>query len=224
MEAMARVLTDSGHPLTIKSVEVTVAAPVSASLNIVNGTNGDITFTSIKGEDIGNATTVTLTSSTNAASVSLSGYDIGVDLFVDGTNGIDTTASNVKTLVEANTNITALVSIATNTAGVMAAAAEASLAGGDDNLDVVVDKNLAAVSLIRNSVGSLTLDMSDYHFGDFQGAIVDVSGTSTSSGVCKVEVSPVDSDTFALRMYNYSGALVDVAAAGKMRLKLLDLK
>lgn len=200
------------------------AAPVSASLAVQNGTNGKLTLTSVRGEDIGNATAITFTMSTNAASVSLSGYSITVDLHKDGTNAFsDTTASNVKTLLEANTNITQLVSVATNTAGIMATATKAFLTGGDDKLTLVTE--CPAVTLTRDFKGIYSVDFSDasLKLTDFVGPVVaDVSSDSaTASGVAKVEVTQeAAKNTFSVKFFDYAGAATDVATASKMHLVL----
>lgn len=208
---VAQVITER---LELVCPEVNIsfsAAPVYATLNIVNGTNGDITLTSKKGEDIGNATTVTLAMTTNAAAVSLSGYDISVNLHKDGTNAYsDTTASNVKTLVEANSNIAALVSVTTNTAGIMAAAAKASLADGDDKL--TISSTGSVTSFVHDGTGAFTLTLGQPLKAFAHGALA-VHGTAALSNVAKVECVKVDEDTLTVRLADYAGALVDPTAA-----------
>ena len=209
--------------LTAIPVDFTMGVPVAASLEIKNGSTSTLTLTSIKGEDIGNATTVTATSSTNAAAVAITGYDIVIGLHVDGTNGIDTKVSDVKTLLEANTNITAIVTAATTKDGVMAASTKASLAGGDDKL---VDADAGKVcTLVRDLKGSYTLTLNDqfdaYHHVATMGT---VSGTAGSSGVGKVECTRTDADTFVIRMTDYAAAATDVTAASQLKLAILVSK
>jgi hypothetical protein len=210
---VAQVLTDR-FELVCPEVEVAIGgAPTFASLNVKNGTNGDITFTSLRGEDIGNATTVTFTMSTNAASIALSGYDISVDLHKDGTNSFsDTTASNVKSLVAGDTNIAALVSVTTNTAGIMATAAKASLTGGDDKL---TSSSKSVASFIHDQKGVYTLTLTD-PLKDFAFGALQVDATAALSNVAKVECVEVDGDTFTIRLADYAGNLVDPSAAGKL--------
>jgi hypothetical protein len=210
---VAQLLTDRLE-LVCPEIDVAIGgAPTFASLAIQNGTNGKFTVTSLKGQGIGNSTTVTLTMSTNAASVSLTGQDITVDLHKDGTNAFsDTTASNVKTLLEANTNITALVSVATNTAGIMATAAKASLAGGDDKL---TSSSKSVASFIHDGKGVFTLTLTD-PLKDFAFGALQVDATAALSNVAKVECVKVDSDTFTIRLADYAGSLVDPSAAGKL--------
>jgi hypothetical protein len=196
--------------------------PVQALLNIKNGASGDITVTSKLGAAAGNATSMTFTMSTNAASVSFaSPYGIGVDLHKDGTNAFsDTTASNVKTLLEANTNIAGIISVATNAAGIMATAAKAFLATGDDKLTITSRPD---ISLTRNSIGNLTLQLNGDKLLDYAGCIADVSCTTagTFSGIAKVEVKAVDKDTFTISMFDQSAALANVDSASTMHLWLI---
>lgn len=196
--------------------------PVQASLNIKNGSNGDLTLTSKKGEDIGNATSMTFTMSTNAASVAISDYAISADLHKDGTNAFsDTTASNVKTLLEANSNIAALVTVTTNTAGIMASATKALLAGGDDKITFVSPK--VDAELVRNSIGSFSLTLNSDRLIDYAGSFGGVSCTTagTYSGISSVEVVAVDDDTFTISMFDNSAALANVDSKSVMHLFLL---
>lgn len=226
MAAFTPVLTDRGA-LTLAECQATFsAAPVAASLGVANGTNGKLTLTSIRGEDIGNATSITFTMSTNAASVSLSGYAISVDLHKDGTNAFsDTTASNVKTLLEANTNITGLISVATNTAGIMATKTKTSLAGGDDK--ITISNTRPELTLTRDKAGlyDLTFTPDSLQLTDYAGPVVcDMSADSSTahSGVCKVEIVQDGSDDakFRLKMFDFAGSLTDVSAASKLHVVL----
>lgn len=214
---------------TLKLVDVGAsftAAPVSASIEIQNGTNGKITITSIKGSDVGNATTVVLTQSTNAASVAITGTAISIDLHKDGTNSFsDTTASNVKTLMEANSNISALVTVATNTAGIMATAAVASLAGGDDKIVVKgsasASGGVSLASMLRTGKGQFTLTLQEPLINTY-GQFIEVSGTSaspTTDVVAKVVVVPdaTDKEVFKITLIDYAGAAVDISAASTFR-------
>lgn len=208
------------------------AAPTSAAVTVANGTNGSLTFTSLKGSAVGNATSVTFTMSTNAAAVSLSGYDISIGIHSADTNAsnVDTTASNVKTLMDANTNIAALVTTTTNVAGIMATKTKTLLAGGDDKLTTTSSPSIGpAVTFARNFKGNYTLtltDSQDYVF-DYAGGFVDVSSktaTSSGSGVCKVEVVPTTNtaiSTFTVQMFDYTGALTDVGGASVIHGHLL---
>ena len=208
--------------LRIIDVEVAfTGVPVQASLNVKNGSNGDLTVTSKKGQAIGNATSMTFTMGTNAASVALSTYAITVDLHKDGTNAFaDTTASNVKTLLEANSNIAALISVTTNTAGIMASATKALLASGDDKL--TVNTSFVDATVTRNSIGSLTIDLNDDKLIDYAGCSWDVSCTTagTFSGISKVEVVAADYDTFTVSMFDQNAALANVDSASVMNLRL----
>jgi hypothetical protein len=218
MQKKSRLITRRGE-LRVQEVEVAMAVPVAATLVIENaGTDTVLTATSIKGEDIGNATTITIVDTTNAASVSISGYDITISAQVDTTTG-----TNCKALLDANTNIAALATFVgtTNTASLLD---KTALAGGDDKLTISEASEFAPVTLVRDLKGVYTLTMDDYKFQDYSGCMADLSGTSALSGVAKVEVAAVDSDTFTVRLADYAGAAVDVTAASKLSLKLFDAK
>ena len=207
---IAKVLTSDKLELCLPEVDVTFsAAPAFASKVVQNGTNGKITITSIKGQDIGNATSITITATTNAAAASVSGFDLTVNI-----SGTNTTAAAVKTLIEANTNATALVSVATNTAGDLAAASKAFLTGGDDKMSIVSSSGLA--SIVHDSAGTFTLTLRDKLFGSFTG-MCDVVGASSLSNVAKVEVKRVDEDTLTVRMADFAGSLVDPSAACSLK-------
>jgi len=208
--------------LTLVPVDFTMEAPVAATLAVKNGSTSTLTLTSIKGEDIGNATTFAAASSTNVASVAITGYAISANLHIDGTNGIDTKVSDLKTLLDANSNVAAIVSVATTKDGVMVTNAATALAGGDDKLtDADAGKHC---SLLRNSKGSYTLTLNDadaYHHVATMGS---VDGNAGTSGVAKVECVRVDSDTFTLSMLAYDGSAGDVTAASKLKLGILVSK
>jgi hypothetical protein len=223
MQKKSRIITRRGE-LRIQEIEVAMDAPVAATLAVKNGTTSTLTLTSIKGEDIGNATTFAAASSTNVASVAISGTAISANLHVDGTNGIDTKVSDIKTLLDANSNIAAIVTVTTTKDGVMVTNAATALAGGDDKLTISEASEFAGVTLIRDLKGVYTLTMDDYKFQDYSGCMADLSGDIALSGVAKVEVSAVDSDTFTVRLADYAGAAVDVTGASKLHLKLLDAK
>ena len=209
--------------LTAIPVDFTMGVPVAASLEVKNGSTSTLTLTSIRGEDIGNATTFAIASSTNAASVAISGYAISANAHIDGTNGIDTKVSDLKTLLEANSNIAAIVSVATTKDGVVASNAATALAGGDDKLVDADDGKVC--TLVRDLKGSYTLTLNDqfdaYHHVATMGT---VSGTAGSSGVGKVECTRTDADTFVIRMTDYAAAATDVTAASQLKLAILVSK
>jgi len=205
--------------LSIVPVDVSFsAAPVAASKEIKNGSTSTMTLTSIRGEDIGNATTFAAASSTNVASVALSGYAISANLHVDGTNGIDTKVSDLKTLLEANSNIAAIVSVATTKDGLMVTNAATALTGGDDKM---TDANSGKYcSLVRDLKGVYTLTLNEPTHLDHVFTMGSTAGDAGSSGVAKVEVVKEDSDTFTIRMLAYDGNAGDVTAASDLKLAI----
>jgi hypothetical protein len=205
--------------LTLVPVDVSFsAAPVSATLAVKNGTTSTLTLTSIRGEAIGNATTFAASSSTNAASVSLSGYAISAVLHVDGTNGIDTKVSDVKALIDANTNITALVTAATTKDDVMVTNAATALAGGDDKM---TDLNSGKYcTLVRDLKGVYTLTLTEPTHLDHVFTMGSTAGDAGSSGVAKVEVVQVDDSTMTVRTFDYANAAGDVTAAADLKLAI----
>ena len=198
------------------------AAPVSASLAVANSTNGKITMTSIRGEDIGNATTFTITDNgTNAIATALTGYNITVKINTDGTN--TSTASNVKAALEADTNgITNLITVVTNVAGDMATKTKTSFTGGDDKITVTTTSPVLTLTRDSKGVYDLVFDADQLKLADYVGAMVaDMSGDAGSSGVAKVEVVQESADNeFTVRTFDYAGAAGDVTAASKLHLVL----
>jgi hypothetical protein len=213
---IAKVLTSDRLEMIMPEVDVTFSgAPTFASKAYQNGTNGKLTVTSIKGSAIGNATTVTFTMSTNAASIAVSGYGITVDLHKDGTNAFsDTTASNVVGLITSDTNVAALVTAVTNTAGIMATAAAVALTGGDDKMTVVSSKGIE--SIVHNSKGDYTITLHT-PMQDTMVGMLGVDGTSALSNVARVETKKVSADTVTVRMAAYDGTLVDPSAACSLK-------
>jgi hypothetical protein len=112
--------------------------------------------------------------------------------------------------MEANTNITALVSVATNVAGDLAALSKASLTGGDDKMSIVSSKGIS--SIVHEGTGTFTLTLQDKLFDSVQGMCT-VVGSAALSNVAKVEVKKVDEDTLTVRMADFAGSLVDPSAA-----------
>lgn len=204
--------------LTALPVDYTLAAPTSASLVLKNAANATVlTATSIRGEDIGNATTITVVNTTNAASVAISGYDITVSAVVDTTTGAD-----IKTLLDANSNIAAIASFV-GTTNATSLESKQSLSGGDDKL-VDVDGGKVC-SLMRDSAGVFTLTLNDqYDTISHVATMGTVSGTAGSSGVAKVECTRTDEDTFKIRLFDYAGAATDVTAASQLKLGILVSK
>lgn len=115
---------------------------VKASLQIgVVGSNNALTFTSKLPGELGNSSSLTLVDpkANNAAlSISVSGRDVTVRLATGVAGAITTTATQLKTAIEANASAHALFTI-TNTgastgAGVVAALRRAQLADGLDDV------------------------------------------------------------------------------------------
>lgn len=143
-------ITDGPRPIrTVRSgvIGVIGTAPnaqqeVKASLQIgVVGSNNALTLTSKLAGELGNSSSLTLVkpaTSSAALSVSVSGRDVTVSLATDGAGAITTTATQLKTAIEANPSAHALFTV-TNTgastgAGVLAALRRATLAGGLDDV------------------------------------------------------------------------------------------
>lgn len=111
--------------------------PRNASLaTALSGANNDLVFTAVKRGQSGNAISVRYVVSGNntALSVSVSGTAITVNVATDGGGAATSTASQVKTAVNASTPAKALVSAelapSNSGAGVVAALSATKLSGG----------------------------------------------------------------------------------------------
>ena len=189
------------------------AAPVAASLVLKNAAAATVlTATSIRGEDIGNATTITVVNTTNAASVAISGYDITVSAVVDTTTG-----EAIKTLLDANSNIAALATFV-GTTNATSLETKQALSGGDDKFS---DNNSGKFcSLVRDLKGVYTLTLNEPTHLDHVFTMGSTAGDAGSSGVAKVEVVKEDSDTFKIRMFDYANSAGDVTAASDLKLAI----
>ena len=160
-------INDGPRPIrTVRSgvIGVVGTAPdsqqeVKASLQIgVVGSNNALTFTSKLDGQLGNSSSISLLdprANSQALAISVSGRDVTVRLATGPSGAITTTATLLKTAIEANVDANALFTI-TNTgastgAGVVTAQRRAALAGGLDdafplNTPVLVagDQSLAA--------------------------------------------------------------------------------
>ena len=199
------------------SIDVLLAAPVSASLVVQNGTNGKFTITAVAAAAATqNAITFTMVDGgTNTASIAVVGSAITATINTSGTN--TSTASNVVALIAGNTNVSALVTAATNTAGVMAAAAVQSLAGGTDGVTVKSTKSVA--SCVRTGVGLFTLTLNDpiikYNFHLLQ---VHPTSLSSLTGIDTVfAIAGSNANTFQLLFVNFSDVASDVAQGGSLK-------
>lgn len=107
----------------------------------LTGDNNDLVYTSVDKTDEANDITVKYTdpyASSQSLSVSVTGNDIDVSLATDGIGAITSTASDIKTIIEADQDASALVTV-TNTAGsdgsgVVTAMAKNNLSGGNTGL------------------------------------------------------------------------------------------
>lgn len=122
----------------------------------LTGDNNDLVYTSVDKTDEANDITIKYTDPhdfNQSLSVSVSGSDIDVSLATDGSGAITSTASDIKTAIEADQDASALVTVANASGndgtGVVIAMAKTNLSGGNTGLYA---DTLGSVAPVFNTV------------------------------------------------------------------------
>ncbi len=122
----------------------------------LTGDNNDLVYTSVDKTDEANDITVKYTdpyAASQSLNVSVTGNDIDVSLATDGSGAITSTASQVKTTIDANQDASDLVTVANaagnDGSGVVTAMAKTNLSGGNTGLYADI---LGSVAPVFNTV------------------------------------------------------------------------
>lgn len=178
-------------------VPLTDLTPPKASLTTaLTGTNNDLTFTAKKGGPGGNSIRIeyVVAGNNTPLTVVVSGYDITVNVATSGAGAATSTAAQIMTALQSNSDVQRLIDVAN--------------AASNDGTGVVTALSLTALSGGRLSTAQPALTNGDatnghYITGADEYTVVEVVSSDASDRTVTVEFSP------------HYGALVDVPGSAE---------